>query len=247
MSQEQASSDVSGKLIRANSCNANGIPLCRQLFRRAMAAVGGLVSSAVAAMLFQRASVDVRTCVHGIRRNARWAASKHGVMGPPIHLQPVTSEEVYFGPTPPGGAPFHSGNIPPPATCDPHLRALASQSAVAGADAANPGHKIFGRILALAREIRSPRAYVQYCFFVMSGLARTCKPHMWAGHNRVNLLSTFAPWGWMPQLRSVPWMVLRVARERCQVAEPKWCQCPRSIIIWRSAGILWHAIDWIVH
>ena len=65
--------------------------------------------------------------------NARWAASKHGVMGPPIHLQPVTSEEVSFGPKPPAGAPLHSGNIPPPATCDPQLRALASQSAVAGA------------------------------------------------------------------------------------------------------------------
>ena len=66
MSQEQASSDVfSEKLIRAISCNANGIPLGHQLFRIAMEAVGGLVSSAVAAMMFQRASVDVCTCVHG--------------------------------------------------------------------------------------------------------------------------------------------------------------------------------------
>ena len=127
--------------------------------------------------------------------NARWAAGKYGAMGPPIHLQPVTSEEVSFGPKPPAGAPLHSGNIPPPATCDPQLRALASQSAVAGADAANPGHKIVGRILAMAREIRSPRAYVGYSFFVLLGLARKCKPHVWEGHNRVNLLSTFAPWG----------------------------------------------------
>ena len=65
MSQEQASSDVfSEKLIRAISCNANGIPLGHQLFRIAMEALGGLVSSAVAAMMFQRASVDVCTCAH---------------------------------------------------------------------------------------------------------------------------------------------------------------------------------------
>ena len=54
----------SEKLIRAISCNANGIPLGHQLFRIAMEALGGLVSSAVAAMMFQRASVDVCTCVH---------------------------------------------------------------------------------------------------------------------------------------------------------------------------------------
>ena len=111
--------------------------------------------------------------------NARWVASKYGVIGPPIHLQPVTSEEVSFAPKPPVGAPLHSGNIPPPATCDPQLRALASQSAVAGADAANPGHKIFGRILALPREIRSPRAYVGYSFFVLLGFARKFTPHVW--------------------------------------------------------------------
>ena len=62
----KASSDVffPEKLIRAISCNANGIPLGHQLFRIAMEALGGLVSSAVAAMMFQRASTDVCTCVH---------------------------------------------------------------------------------------------------------------------------------------------------------------------------------------
>ena len=53
------------KLIRAISCNANGIPLGDQLLRIAVEAVGGLVSSAVAAMMFQRASVDVCTCLRG--------------------------------------------------------------------------------------------------------------------------------------------------------------------------------------
>ena len=55
---------VPDKLIRAISCNANGIPLGHQLFRIAMEALGGFVSSAVAAMMFQRASVGVCACVH---------------------------------------------------------------------------------------------------------------------------------------------------------------------------------------
>ena len=54
----------SEKLIQAISCSANGIPLGHQLLRIAMDAVGGLASSAVAEMMFQRASVDVCTCVH---------------------------------------------------------------------------------------------------------------------------------------------------------------------------------------
>ena len=54
----------SGKLIQAISCSANGISLGHHLFRIAMEAVGGLASSAVAEMMFQRASVDVCTCVH---------------------------------------------------------------------------------------------------------------------------------------------------------------------------------------
>ena len=128
---------------------------------------------------------------------ARWAASKYGVIGPPIHLQPKTYSEVSFGPKPPAGAPLHAGSIPSPATIDPQLRALASKSAVAGARAetTNPGQRIFARILALAREIRTPRTYVGYSFFVLVGLARKCQPCMWEGENRVNLLSTFAPWG----------------------------------------------------
>ena len=104
---------------------------------------------------------------------ARWAASKYGVIGPPIHLQPKTYSEVSFGPKPPVGAPLHAGSIPSPATIDPQLRALASKSAVAGAmaETTNPGHKIFARILALAREIRTPRTYVEYSCWALQGNA----------------------------------------------------------------------------
>ena len=56
----------SEKLIQAISCSANGIPLGHQLLRIAMDAVGGLASSAVAEMMFQRVAVDAYTCVQRI-------------------------------------------------------------------------------------------------------------------------------------------------------------------------------------
>ena len=49
-------------------------------------------------------------------------------------------------------------------------------------------------MLALAREIRKPRAYVGYSAFVLMGLATKCQPCVWEGSNFINLLDTHAPW-----------------------------------------------------
>ena len=56
-----------GNLIRVISCNANGIPLGHQLFRIAVEAVGGLVSSAVesAAQWQSRNGASVRAAPSG--------------------------------------------------------------------------------------------------------------------------------------------------------------------------------------
>ena len=53
---------------------------------------------------------------------------------------------------------------------------------------------ILGSILKLAREIRRPRGWVGYSFFVLFALLKKCKPHAWEGENRVDLLEVFAPW-----------------------------------------------------
>ena len=131
----------------------------------------------------------VHKCSHNPCK-AKWSASKYGLLPPPIHVQEVEPAVAVFGPAPPTSAPLRLGFAPPPATFDPQLR----EKTALGADAADPGHKVLGQILKLAREIRTPYTYVGYSFFVLLGMARKCQPHMWEGESRMNMLALFAPW-----------------------------------------------------
>ena len=133
---------------------------------------------------------------HQCARNpciARRAASKYGPMGPPIHVQPVDPAAVSFGPSPPSSAPLRAGQAPTPASLDPQLR-MGAVSGIRETDAAASGHTIFDHIMRLAREIRTPRTYVGYSFFVLMGLAKKCQPVMWEGAARINLLRHYATW-----------------------------------------------------
>ena len=53
---------------------------------------------------------------------------------------------------------------------------------------------ILGRLLKLAREIRKPRAFVGYSFFILLALTKRCRPVLWEGASKVDLMQTFAPW-----------------------------------------------------
>ena len=130
--------------------------------------------------------------VHKCARNpctARWPASKYGLMGAPIHVQEVSSAEATFGPAPPAGAALHAGHIPPPiAAPSPQLRIKATCGLERGSGNL---HEI---IFQLGREIRTTRAYVGYSFFVLLALARSCRPFVWEGSNRVDLVGSYTPW-----------------------------------------------------
>ena len=60
--------------------------------------------------------------------------------------------------------------------------------------AARIEHTFYGRVFQVAREIAWERSYVGYIFFVLFALARRCRPFMWEGAERVNLLEMYAPW-----------------------------------------------------
>jgi hypothetical protein len=53
---------------------------------------------------------------------------------------------------------------------------------------------VLGILLCLARSIRTPRTYVGYSFFLLLALAKECRPVMWEGESRVDLLEAYAPW-----------------------------------------------------
>ena len=49
-------------------------------------------------------------------------------------------------------------------------------------------------MLALAREIKRPKAYVGCSAFILMGLRMKCQPCVWEGSNFIDLLEAFAPW-----------------------------------------------------
>ena len=103
--------------------------------------------------------------------------------------------------------------------------------------------KLFGLILQLAREIRSPRSYVGYSFFVLLGVCKRCQPFMWEGNQRINLLGQFAPWA------------LTSATSACAVDGVVCCMRTLASGIvdmapvssdhpWQSVAIFWDATGW---
>ena len=53
---------------------------------------------------------------------------------------------------------------------------------------------ILGRLLSLAREIRRPRQYVGYSFFILFALVKRCRPFIWEGDSRIDVIQSFLPW-----------------------------------------------------
>ncbi len=91
--------------------------------------------------------------------------------------------------------------IKPPAPASPiHVdsQGVTNATAVAVTAAASRAvaaqHTIEATLLALAREIRRPRAYVGYSAFILMALLKKCQPCVWEGASFIDLLEVFAPW-----------------------------------------------------
>ena len=56
------------------------------------------------------------------------------------------------------------------------------------------GQRLFANIWTLARQIRTPRTYMGYSFFLLVAIARHCKLIMWEGEQRIDLLDVYSPW-----------------------------------------------------
>ena len=54
--------------------------------------------------------------------------------------------------------------------------------------------RVLGQLLLLARQIRQPRAYVGHSAFILFALLKKCRPFIWEGDSRVDLVGIYAPW-----------------------------------------------------
>jgi hypothetical protein len=115
------------------------------------------------------------------------------------HLAPDVHTEMCKVPDPPQESALQTMKPPAPALpIDVDSQHAATATAVAGLSFASPAvaaqHKIRSTLLALARQIRHPRAYVGYSAFLLMGLLKQCQPCVWEGSQVINLLKVFAPW-----------------------------------------------------
>lgn len=141
----------------------------------------------------QGQSLRVHICAHN-PCTARHKAEKYGSSyTPPVHMQRITC----MGPA---AAPVLVWTAAPIA--DPSAITTAVAASTHPTSAAHPttvannnaARGIRDQILALAREIRKPRAWIGYIAFILFGLLKQCRPQVWEGSHKCCLLEQHAPW-----------------------------------------------------
>ena len=112
-------------------------------------------------------------------------------------LAPEVHTEMYAIPDPPKASALHFMQPPAPSlpvNVDAQQAATPTAVPFFASPAVAAQHKITATLLALARQIRCPKAYVGYSAFILMGLLKQCQPCVWEGSESINLLKVFAPW-----------------------------------------------------
>ena len=110
---------------------------------------------------------------------------------PPPAAPPLPLQE-------PARQPLRPLSAAPPLPAGP-VAAVAAQphgeASAGGAPLAQLSEsRVLSQILQLARDIRRPRSYIGYSALLCFGLARRCRPRVWEGETRIDLISYYAPW-----------------------------------------------------
>ena len=130
---------------------------------------------------------------------AQWKCeSKYSVYGPPVHMQLITC----MGPTAAPLLPLTAAPIAEPsstttavAACTPTAGAASIGDALRNATTHHAAiAEVRKKVLALAREIRRPQAWIGYIAFILFGLLNKCRPQGWEGAHRFCFIEHFAPW-----------------------------------------------------
>ena len=140
--------------------------------------------------------LKVHICTHN-PCVAQWTDGKYGAYGPPVHMQRITC----MGPTAAPLLPLTAAPIAEPsstttavAACTPTAGAASIDEAVSNATKHHAIAKIRNQVLALAREIRKPQAWIGYIAFILFGLLHRVRPQVWEGAHKFCVIEQFAPW-----------------------------------------------------
>ena len=110
---------------------------------------------------------------------------------PPPPAAPPTPPALPGGPARQPIQPV-SAAAPRPAAPD---AAVAAQAGAESAPLAQLSHsRVLHKLLQLARDIRRPRAYIGYNALICFAPDRGCRPFVWEGESRTDLIATYAPW-----------------------------------------------------
>ena len=89
-----------------------------------------------------------------------------------------------------------SAAAPPPA--EPQAAVAAQPGGQASAEdpplAQLSENTILRALLQLARDIRKPRTYIGYSALICFALARGCRPFVWEGETKIDVVASHAPW-----------------------------------------------------
>ena len=80
------------------------------------------------------------------------------------------------------------------AACTPTAGAASIDEAVSNATKHHAIATIRNQVLALAREIRKPQAWIGYIAFILFGLLHRVRPQVWEGAHKFCVIEQFAPW-----------------------------------------------------
>ena len=97
-------------------------------------------------------------------------------------------------PLAPDSAPLPPCRVAPPMFCAPADTSAAADDVPRTQWPCVAERDILDKLLKLSLEIGADEQYVGHSFFVLLALQRNCRPYIWEGSDRIDVVATYVPW-----------------------------------------------------